>query len=65
MSYQRGFVQCFCDARAKEGDEFDKEYMYSGAPHNVCEDYFTSLSTAMIVSNGVMVAIIAINFILK
>ena len=63
MSYSKGYLQCFCDARSKAGDESDAVYGDDALP--VCEDYLSSYFTTLLLTNAVMVTIIAINYILK
>lgn len=63
MSYSKGYLQCFCDARKEEGDKPDQ--VYGDNDFAICEDYFGSMFTTLILTNGVMVSIIAINYILK
>jgi len=62
-----GYVQCFCDDRAAAGDETDALYKASETTKElpVCQDYFDSAFTTLILTNGIMVVIIAINYILK
>lgn len=63
VSYSKFYVQCFCDERALEGDATDATYGQLELP--ICQDYFDSMFTTLILTNGIMVAIIAINYILK
>lgn len=63
VSYSKGYVQCFCNSRAEAGDKPDQVYGDQDLP--ICEDYLGSLFTTMLLTNGVMVAIIAINYVLK
>ena len=63
VSYSKGYVQCFCDTRAEAGDQADA--VYGDEDLAVCEDYFGSYYTTLLLTNTVMVVIIAINYILK
>ena len=56
-----GYVQCFCDAKALEGDAPDTMYH----EEKVCQAYIDSLFPTLIFTNGIMVLIIAINVILR
>lgn len=61
-----GYVQCFCTDRAAAGDATDATYNNAkGQEFTVCQDYFDSAFTTLILTNGIMVLIIAINYILK
>ena len=60
VSYE-GYVQCFCDARAADGDL--PEEKYGGV--KVCQAYIESLFPTLIFTNGIMVLIIGINIILR
>ena len=60
VSYS-GYVQCFCDAKALDGDTPETEY--DGLA--ICEDYINSLFPTLIFTNGIMVLIITINVILR
>lgn len=63
VSYSKGYLQCFCDAKAEAGDASDMTYGEKEWP--VCEAYISALFSTMLLTNGVMVTIIAINYILK
>ena len=56
-----GYVQCFCDDRALEGDLPDKKY----DGEKVCQAYIESLFPTLLFTNGISYAIIAINIILR
>ena len=63
VSYSKGYLQCFCDSRATDGDKPDAAY--GDEDLAICEDYFGSYFTTLLLTNTVMVVIIAINYILK
>ena len=63
VSYSKGYVQCFCNDRYDAGDLSDATYGDEELP--ICLDYFDSMFTTLLLTNGIMVVIIAINYILK
>lgn len=66
VSYSKGYTQCFCNAKMELGDDFDAVYEANdGTEVAVCEDYQNAQHTTMILTNGLTVAIVAINTILK
>ena len=62
VSYS-GYVQCFCNDEQTDGAEADAVYGPKKIP--VCQDYFDSQFTTLILTNGITVIIIAINYLLK
>lgn len=62
VSYS-GYVQCFCTDRAAAGDETDATYGLKKLA--VCEPYFNSQFTTMLLTNGISYSIIAVNYLLK
>ena len=65
VSYN-GYVQCFCDERAIQGDLPDQKYTdYNGDETVVCQDYMDALIPTLIAYNGVTVFIVALNYVLK
>ena len=64
-NYSDQKVQCFCEARALEGDEPGADYSLGKETYKVCLEYYVSQYTTMAVSLIVMGAIIGINYLLK
>ena len=56
-------MQCFCIDRAAEEDAVDVEYGDENL--KICEDYWASSGFAFIISNVIMVVIIAINTVIR
>lgn len=62
VSYS-GYVQCFCNDQKADGAEPDA--LYGVKEYPVCQDYFSSQFTTLLLTNGITVVIIAVNYLLK
>ena len=56
-----GYVQCFCDAKALDGDKPDTAY--DGV--TICQEYQDSIFPTLVFTNGITGLIVVINVILR
>ena len=56
-----GYVQCFCDAKALEGDAPDTKYDGEA----ICQEYQDSIFPTLVFTNGITGLIVGINIILR
>lgn len=58
-----GYVQCFCDSRAAQGDP--KSMVYGNNGSQICLEYLDSKLTTFLASNSITVVITVINVIIR